>query len=82
MDLKTNKIQKIFLTKTQETLLITLYAKALGNRSNRSILHDEAANELVSSIDFDFRKFESFGSNNNNVIFDNLLRLAGRDTKR
>jgi len=66
MDLKTNKIQKVHLTKEKETLLITLYAKALDNRSNRSILHDRAADELVSSIDFDFGKFKSFG--NDNVI--------------
>lgn len=66
MDLKTDKIHKIRLTKVQETLLITLYAKALDNRSSCSILHDRAADELVSSIDFDFEKFKSFG--NDNVI--------------
>lgn len=66
MDLKTNKIHKVHLTKEKETLLITLYAKALDNRSNRSILHDRIADELVSSIDFDFGKFKSSG--NDNVI--------------
>ena len=62
MDLKTDKIHKIDLTKTQETLLITLYAKALDYRSNRSILHDRAADELVSSIDVDFEAFKGFGN--------------------
>ena len=68
LDLKTNKIHKIHLTKTQETLLITLYAKALDYRSNRSILHDRAADELISSIDFDFGKFKSFVSDNVIVV--------------
>jgi O-methyltransferase involved in polyketide biosynthesis len=62
MYLKTDKIHKTHLKKTQETLLITLYAKALDNRSNRSILHDRAADEIIKSIDIDFEKFKGFGN--------------------
>jgi O-methyltransferase involved in polyketide biosynthesis len=66
MDVKTDKVHKIHLTKVQETLIITLYAKAIDNRSKNPILNDEKADQLVSMVDYDFGKFKSFG--NNNVI--------------
>jgi O-methyltransferase involved in polyketide biosynthesis len=43
-------------------LLITLYAKALGFRSKKSILHDERADEIVQKIAYDFTKLKSFGN--------------------
>jgi O-methyltransferase involved in polyketide biosynthesis len=60
------KLDKLDLTEEKETLLITLYAKALDNRSKHPLLYDKVADELVSSIDYDFKKFESF--ENNNII--------------
>jgi O-methyltransferase involved in polyketide biosynthesis len=50
----------------KETLLIPLYAKALDNRSKHPILHEEKADEIVKTIDYDFGKLNSFG--NGNVI--------------
>ncbi len=64
MDLKTNKIHKIDLTKEELTLLMTLYAKALDYRSKHSILNDKAADDLVSSIDYDFNKLKNLGNGN------------------
>jgi O-methyltransferase involved in polyketide biosynthesis len=45
-----------------------LYAKALDNRSSRSILHDEKADEIVSMIDYDFEKLKGFGNGNVMVV--------------
>lgn len=42
---------------SQETLLITLYAKAVDNRSTPSILHDALADDLVRHIDYNFERF-------------------------
>lgn len=42
---------------SQETLLITLYAKALDNRSDTSILHDALADDTVRRIQYDFERF-------------------------
>jgi O-methyltransferase involved in polyketide biosynthesis len=55
----TEKIHKIQLSKEELTLFITLYAKALNYRSKRSILHDEAAYDLVNIIDYDFEKLKN-----------------------
>lgn len=63
-----NKANKIILSGAQQTLLITLYAKALDNRSNHSILHDKKADEIVRSIDFDFDRAQGFGSKNILVV--------------
>jgi O-methyltransferase involved in polyketide biosynthesis len=52
----------------QRTLLITLYAKALDNRSEHSILKDKKADEIVRSIDFHFENTEGFGNRNILVI--------------
>ena len=59
---------QIHLTKVQETLLITLYAKALDNRSRNPILHDTKAGELVGMIDYDFTKINSWGNDNLIVV--------------
>ena len=47
---------------SQQTLLITLYAKALDNRSPRPLLGDELADEVVRRIDADFARFRLRGS--------------------
>lgn len=54
---------KISLTEEKETLFITLYAKALDNRSKHSILQDEKADDLCRRIDYNFAKHESLGNN-------------------
>lgn len=42
---------------SQETLLITLYAKAMDNRAAQPLLHDRLADDLVRRIDYDFERF-------------------------
>ena len=61
-------VHQVHLTKEKETLLITLYAKALDNRAKHPILGDTTADELVRSIDYNFQKFEGAGSDNLTVV--------------
>lgn len=63
-----DKTHKIHLEKEKETLLITLYAKALDSYSNKSILHDKKAAEFVKMIDYDFEKLNNFGNGNLMVV--------------
>jgi O-methyltransferase involved in polyketide biosynthesis len=48
--------EKIALTGAPETMLATLYARALDSRAPRSVLHDEAAARAVERIEYDFRR--------------------------
>jgi O-methyltransferase involved in polyketide biosynthesis len=48
--------EKITLTGAQETMLATLWGRALDSRSPNSILHDDEADRAVRRIDYDFRK--------------------------
>ncbi|MBP2329923.1 O-methyltransferase involved in polyketide biosynthesis [Kibdelosporangium banguiense] len=48
--------EKITLTGAQETMLATLYGRALDSRLPGSVLNDRAADEAVARIDYDFRK--------------------------
>jgi O-methyltransferase involved in polyketide biosynthesis len=48
--------EKITLTGAPETLLATLYGRALDSRAPRSILHDDTAARAVERIDYDFRR--------------------------
>jgi O-methyltransferase involved in polyketide biosynthesis len=57
-----NKIHKVKLDEEKETLLITLQAKALDNRSRKTILNDKKADEILHMIDYDFEKLNSFGN--------------------
>jgi len=50
--------EHVHLTKEKETLLWTLYCRALDSRSKHPILHDKAAEEVVGRIDYDFRKLK------------------------
>lgn len=59
---------KVHLTEVQETLLITLHAKALDSHSTNPILHDEKASQLLSRIDYDFGKLKGFGNDNLIVV--------------
>jgi O-methyltransferase involved in polyketide biosynthesis len=51
--------KKIHLDKDNETYLITLYGKALDNRTKNPILGDKFADEAVRRIDFDFENLKS-----------------------
>jgi O-methyltransferase involved in polyketide biosynthesis len=48
--------EKVTLTGAPETLLATLYGRALDSRAPRSVLRDEAAARAVERIDYDFRR--------------------------
>ncbi|XXX74623.1 class I SAM-dependent methyltransferase [Sorangium sp. So ce134] len=50
--------EKVHLTKEKETLLVTLYGKALESRSKDPILRDEAAESAVRRIDYDFGRLK------------------------
>jgi O-methyltransferase involved in polyketide biosynthesis len=69
---------QIHLTQVQETLLITLYAKAVDNRSRNPLLHDIKADEMVGMIDYDFTKLNSWGNDNLIVVrakqYDDWIR--------
>ena len=61
-----SRVHKVRLKGVQQTLLITLYAKALDSRSRRPILGDKKADEMVRAIDYDFARVHRPG--NGNVI--------------
>jgi len=46
--------EKIHLTKEKETLLATLYGRALESRSQNPVLRDEMAEDAIRHIDYDF----------------------------
>lgn len=48
--------EKVRFTKQKETLLLTLYARALQSRSADPVLVDRAAEDAVDRIDYDFSK--------------------------
>ncbi|MDH6230695.1 O-methyltransferase involved in polyketide biosynthesis [Mesorhizobium soli] len=53
--------EKVSLTRERETLLITLYGKALESRRPNSILADHFAEEAAARIDYDFSKLKVDG---------------------
>lgn len=48
--------EKITLTGPQETMLATLYGRAVHSRSTDPLLHDSRAEQAVDSIDYDFSR--------------------------
>lgn len=50
--------QKIHFTKEKETLLLTLYPKAVQSQWTQPILPDPWAEEAIRHIDYDFGKFD------------------------
>jgi len=50
--------EKVQLTKEKETMLITLYGRALQSRSKHPILRDTWAEEAVQRVDYDFAKLK------------------------
>lgn len=55
------KMHRIRLKKEKETLLLTLYAKAVDSQAQQPILNDKKAYQIMNSIDYDFKRLESFG---------------------
>jgi O-methyltransferase involved in polyketide biosynthesis len=49
-------LEKVSLTGTQQTALVTLYGKALDSRRPDSILADREADKAVQRIDYDFSR--------------------------
>ena len=47
------------LTNVQQTLLLTLYLRALESRSTTPVLGDPMAERLVACLDYDFTRFDS-----------------------
>lgn len=52
------KIIHVPFTGMKETLLLTLYTRAMDSRSKRPILGDEKAEEIVRQLDYDFPKLK------------------------
>ena len=50
--------EKVNLTGAKETMLMTLYGKALESRSPDSLLRDHFADEAVRKIDYDFSRLK------------------------
>lgn|SRR5574341_47801 len=48
------QIPKVLFTKEKETLLVTLYGRALDNRSKAPVLADRWAAEAIARIDYEF----------------------------
>lgn len=49
-------LEKVSLTGTQQTALVTLYGKALDSRQPDSILADREADNALQRIDYDFSR--------------------------
>ena len=52
---------KVHFTKERETLLVTLYGRALQSRSNDPVLKDKWAEDAIGRIDYDFGKLQMRG---------------------
>jgi O-methyltransferase involved in polyketide biosynthesis len=63
----------------QETMLVTLYGRALATRNGGGLLHDPRAVEIVQALDYNFRRFadesQVMGSVLRTRILDDVLRL-------
>src|SRR5579863_4804924 len=55
---KSMTTEKVHFTKEKETMLITLYSRAVESRSADSVLHDTWADEAIRRIDYDFTKLK------------------------
>jgi O-methyltransferase involved in polyketide biosynthesis len=62
--------EKVHFTKEKETMLVTLYGRALETDENDPILRDPAAKEAVNRIDYDFEHL--------NVKWNDRLAIAAR----
>jgi O-methyltransferase involved in polyketide biosynthesis len=62
--------EKVHFTKEKETMLVTLYGRALDSQSEDPILRDPAAEEAIRRIDYDFQSL--------NVKWNDILAIAAR----
>ena len=62
--------EKVHFTKEKETMLVTLYGRALETDVEAPILRDPAAQEAVRRIDYDFQRL--------NVKWNDRLAIAAR----
>jgi O-methyltransferase involved in polyketide biosynthesis len=62
--------EKVHFTKEKETMLVTLYGRALETKSQDPILRDPAAVEAVQRIDYNFESL--------NVKWNDILAIAAR----
>ncbi|ESR25592.1 class I SAM-dependent methyltransferase [Lutibaculum baratangense] len=67
---RTRQTLKVDLTGVSETLLITLYAKALESAMPDTVLRDDLAARIVGRLDYDFARL--------GVERDDAIALAGR----
>ena len=56
--MNTRPIDVSNLTKVEETLFITLYARALDSNSKNSILGDKTAQNIVNQLDYNFKNLK------------------------
>jgi O-methyltransferase involved in polyketide biosynthesis len=67
---KEMQTEKVHFTKEKETMLVTLYGRALETDAKDPILRDPAAQEAVRRIDYDFQSL--------NVKWNDILAIAAR----
>jgi hypothetical protein len=53
--------QKVRLTKEKETMLISLYARALHSRSHDPLLRDPWAEQAIERVEYDFKSIKLSG---------------------
>ena len=63
------------LTPVEDSLLLTLYCKALDSRLPKPLLSDATADEIVRKLDYDFEQFKV----NNNFLRNVALRSKKMD---
>ena len=51
--------EKVLLAQEKETLLITLYGRAVDNHQTHPILADKTSEDVIHRIDYDFRKLKT-----------------------
>ena len=62
-------------TPVEDSLLLTLYCRALDNRLSKPVLGDATADEIVRKLDYDFEQFKA----NKNFILNVALRAKKLD---
>jgi len=62
--------EEVHFTKEKETMLVTLYGRALESQSKDPILRDPVAEEAIRRIDYDFRHLK--------VRWNDILAIAAR----
>jgi O-methyltransferase involved in polyketide biosynthesis len=50
--------EKVYFTKEKETMLITLYSRAIHSRSDNPVLRDPWAEQAIDQVDYDFESIK------------------------